>query len=238
MRHIYSLSGLTVLIVLQASAVYAQEPCCRNQRSSHLYGTLALAGTMLQGDNATVSGTYTPLIDYSIGYRASGAIGYRLSPYFRTEVEFAARKNKVSSTSLRDSSSQKQGELRQDSYGAAINAYIDAHNRTLTTPYVGAGAGIYHIRNPIESWDSFVNRTLISSDEPTDNAQDVVFGYQFMAGVSREFKLGTGYTAEALLGYRFFKTQDGLDRSKQTPSSKTIFGNQTQEIEMGMRINF
>jgi opacity protein-like surface antigen len=241
MRHIYSLSGLTALIVLQASAVYAQEPCCRNQRSSHLYGTLALAGTMLEGDNlATSAGIAKPLIDYSIGYRASGALGYRLSPYLRAEMELVARKNQVSSTTLKPSSGsdQESSESRQDSYGGAINAYVDLHNRTLTTPYVGAGAGIFRIRNPAESAQSFDSQQLSITTESTGNAQATVFGYQFMAGVSREIKLGWKNPAEVVFGYRYFKTQDGEDKSSLSPASKFTISNQTHEVELGFRFNF
>lgn len=237
MRHGYSFF-LIALLCSHAAAAQVQQACCRDQKISRFYGTLALAGTSLQDDNAVPTTGTQPSIEYSIGYRASGALGYRLSPYFRTELELSARKNTVSSTTLSSSSSQKEGELRQDSYGAAVNAYVDLHNSTLTTPYFGAGAGIFRIRNPIESADSYVSHVLGITTEATDNAEDIVFGYQLMAGVSREFKLGGNYPAEALLGYRFFKTQDGEDKSKLVPSVKLNLKHQTHEIEMGMRLNF
>ena len=127
----------------------------------------------------------------------------------RFEVEAAYRVNDVDK--INGTTFASTGEAKNIAY--MVNALYDVNNGTQLTPYFGAGIGY--------------------SDLEFRDDSDMVFSYQFMAGVGYEPTLipNTIWT----LGYRYFGTADASLNSGATAYN---IGYDAHNLEAGLQMRF
>ncbi len=143
---------------------------------------------------------------YGNGFRFEGELGYRINEvndFTQTGTSFGA-KGEVSALSL------------------LFNSYFDFHNRTLYTPYLGAGIGIVHL-----VYDANLRTGGIAFDDSA-----TVFAYQLGTGVS--------YNLNELLaldfGYRFLGTDKPEFEDKDGDTFESEYLSHT--LLVGLRYSF
>jgi opacity protein-like surface antigen len=121
-------------------------------------------------------------------YVVGAGVGYRFTPYFRSDVTFDYRP---------DFKDKALGDARFRNWSAMLNGYIDFNVPPLRplVPYIGAGAGI--AQNKIEGTTINVGGTTVAS--VTGSSKDQ-FAWQAMAGISWYFNP----TMALDVGYRYF----------------------------------
>lgn len=157
-------------------------------------------------------------------------VGYDFYPKFqvplRTEIEYAIRSNMDTSWTKNDFGGT--GHKTEVDYTMGLqtlffNAYLDLHNSTDFTPYIGAGAGLGFINNKMSATVSgpFIN------GEDSYNKMNTVFAWNVGAGVS--YAMTENISAD--LAYRFVGLgQNDMDGVKTHPYAN--------EFSLGLRFTF
>lgn len=130
---------LLTTTLLISTAAFADSPApAMNKRStskfSEYYAKIELGGTKLQ--KVKISGS-TDSEKFKVGFVGGIGGGYRFNEFFSTDLMLQYRHAKAKS-----SGSITSGKFRN--YSAVLNAYLDAHNDTIFTPYLMAGIGVGH----------------------------------------------------------------------------------------------
>ena len=210
-------------------------PCCRGDGSAkRWYFGLGLGlGTL--NDSAAVPTNpafATSVGSYDLGFGVSGAIGYRVFSGVRMEFEATERSNTTNKQTNAVADSGNAGKFPDiRSTALMVNSYLDLHNDSPYTPYIGAGIGEVLIKYPLYYFD-------IATNEKTKSFQGWTTGEQFMLGITYEFK-ASETPFDVSLGYRYFTTQDVSEAVKLTNlPGKVRFSNTSQNIELGGRMYF
>jgi opacity protein-like surface antigen len=151
-----------------------------------------------------------PEFEFDVGFGLGGAVGYRVSPYFRTELELAWRDNEfdnIGGFTPLDIDDSKY--YSQQSIALMANAYLQYPNQTLFTPYVGAGIGAVYVKSPLKEYDVIIQQVLTGQEIEGRRSEEWTLGYQFMAGVSYEVpNLQVAGGSEIVLGYRYLTGEE------------------------------
>ena len=133
--------------------------------------------------------------DTTTGYVISAAMGRRHSKKLRSEFEFAARGNNLT-TSSPASVFLNEADANVNAYSLMKNVFFELDNSSRFTPYGGFGIGLSYVDvdSVVISGDSVL---LIEDD-------DTVFTYQAIGGVSARITKATDFVVE----YRFLGTTD------------------------------
>lgn len=152
------------------------------------------------------------------------AIGYDFYPKLqfplRAEVEYAIRGNVTQSENL------ERGAVLKGTWGVQTllaNVYLDFHNSTAFTPYIGAGLGMGFI-NSRYTWET-------AGVSLSKSASNTVFAWSIGAGCSYAFN----EYISADLGYRYL----GLGENKVKwggTNLDTTHG--AHEVSLGVRVTF
>lgn len=211
--------------------------------------TLLLAGALaLTAQHASAAGLYgaarggftftddhdfsaTPAINVTTeldnGYGVGVALGYDTGPVdnnigLRLEAEYMYRQNEVDTHSSGGAQlAGPTGEINSHAYMA--NAYLDFHNGSAVTPYIGGGVGVAQV-----SYDDY-GVTAIPNVLDDD---DTVFAYQGIAGASYKVTPQIKLTAD----YRYFATEDPELTSVAGTATETEYA--THNIFAGVEYSF
>jgi opacity protein-like surface antigen len=144
--------------------------------------------------------------------------GYAFNEYLRSDLMFQynhAHLGKV-----------QEYKQKSNAYAAMLNAYFDAHNKTLATPYLTAGMGIGHTNSKVQ--------LLPEAGAGTGSGKVRKNNFVWNAGLGCQFKLQENLKLD--LGYRY------TDLGKR--GSKTINGKRinlkkfhTNEVLLGLVYN-
>lgn len=154
-------------------------------------------------------------------YVVGGGLGYRFSPWFRSDVTFDYRP---------DFKDKALGDARFRNWSAMLNGYIDFNVPPLRplVPYIGAGAGI--AQNKIEGTIVTVGGTEVASVTGSSKNQ---FAWQAMAGISWYFTTTTALD----VGYRYF--HGGSAENATLTGFPTHSGDfSTHEVVASLRFGF
>jgi opacity protein-like surface antigen len=221
---------------LLASPVLAEEPCCRDNANPRWYAGFSGSLVMLRDtdikNTSAVPGFVNPdSISFDPGFGVSGALGYRILSGVRGELEVAYRANEVDKDPNASNIIPSGSISQQKSVALMGNVYVDMHNDSPYTPYIGAGVGAVHVKSPryyvITSGPSIVENLRL---------KEWTLGYQFMLGVNYEVRMGLT-PFEINLGYRYFTGQDAETKFK-TDGAKVEFPNDSHNLELGARMYF
>jgi opacity protein-like surface antigen len=159
--------------------------------------------------------------NFDDGWVYGGGIGYRFTPWFRTDATFDYRSD------FHDGGS---GGARFRNWSAMLNGYIDVNVPIIRPliPFVGAGAGIS--QNKVNGTTVTVGGTSVASITGSTKDQ---FAWQVMAGVSYYFTPATALE----VGYRYF--HGGSAESGTATGFPTHSGDfNTHEVMAYLRIGF
>jgi opacity protein-like surface antigen len=129
------------------------------------------------------------------GWTIVGAAGWQITPWWRTELELGRRSNDVNTIT--------PGAAASGSIAATtlmVNGYLDFPNRSLMTPYIGAGVG--------KAW---VSHNLIVDGGTLAGTTSWPWAYQLLGGAN----LAIAPRWSVSLEYRFLGTQRGLFQDTQ-----------------------
>jgi len=181
----------------------------------------------LSDSNASIPGIFTSEVDFDLGFRVGGALGYDFGAY-RVEGEIAYRLNDTDvGTASGFGTGPVTGEVSAISFMA--NGYYDflMQNSPLV-PYLGLGVGFANVDADFTAPNSPL--TLID-----DSA--IVFAWQFMFGLGYNISSTTTLTVD----YRYFVTADpefspGPAVGPGLPDIQTEYGNHS--FNFGARVAF
>lgn len=231
----------TAALLSSASLAYADGPCCRP--SVPWYVQFSGYGVQMQDQNVkeSIAGyTFThPKYSYDVGYGAGMAVGYRVSPFFRGELEVNGRRvelNKVGATRVTSDPGKYKGE---NMLGFMANAYADLPISPKWKPYLGAGVGAVRVQGPLNDIDVIVQEIIQNKNISDKFSSEWMVGYQFMTGLSYQLPpLDGRLKSELVLGYRYFFTNPVEMKSKLVPGYTIKYENNTHNAEIGWRVSF
>jgi opacity protein-like surface antigen len=169
MKRQLGLFGLSLAVVALPLLAGAQ-----TWQANRLYVKLDLGGNYTADtDLKTFFGedTYGAKIEFDPGYRFGFAGGYNVTTWFSPEIEIGVVENWIDSISGPGSADASYSRVP-----LMVNAKFQLPNRSLLTPYVGAGVGMVVA---ILDADYFAYGNTVM--EGTDS--DVVFAWQAYAGL-------------------------------------------------------
>lgn len=165
-------------------------------------------------------------------------LGYDFYPQhqvpLRVEVEYALRSNAETTWSAADHDVTDDIKFKMGIQTLFANAYLDFHNSSAFTPYVGAGAGMGFINN---SFKGTATEGGVSDEHFSKNKMNTVFAWNVGVGCSYAFT----ENISADLAYRFV----GLGYNEVSATSK--YGDEKfkigstpymNEFSLGLRFTF
>jgi OmpA-OmpF porin, OOP family len=217
---------LSAISIADTALAAQQRACCRPQ--PRWYAAISGSAVFLDDVDITHTSTGFPNPDgqtFKTGFGLSGAVGYRIYPNIRGEIEATFRRNEADTDTATIVTGT--GSADQESYALMLNGYYDWHNSSRYTPYIGAGIGIANVSNP---------RFYNSGGSDTDTFEAWTMAYQFMAGLS--YEINTGFRPiEIMVGYRYFTGEDAETDLPPAPGDHSL-PNDSHNIELGGRIFF
>lgn len=213
-----SLSALMLCVILLLSTVsFAQQ-------GPYFSGKIGV-GWVDNSDTSESLGVYSAKVDnsFSSGTAISVASGYNFVP-FRLEGELAYQVNDFDSIEVKVSDGvdtltarvNTEGDI--SNYAVMVNGYYDMRNYSPISLFVGGGIGAAYIE---------VNDFNIKGSGVDDeNDDDIVFAYQFIAGLG--YEVSDNVTVD--LTYRYFSTSD--------PDYEYDLDYTSQNGYLGVRIGF
>jgi opacity protein-like surface antigen len=226
MRYLSSLAAAAVLAGLTPGDA-AAAPCCRE--IPKWYGGISTSAVFLDDVELekSIPAAATFIHAYDAGFGVSGAIGYRLSPYIRLELEAAYRRNDLDNV---NGSPNAPGVGSNVTTAYMGNVYLDYDNATRLVPYIGAGAGMAYI-NP---------HTILTLDNglttETKHLKDWAPAFQFMGGITYDATQNPAIPMELYLGYRYFTTGDITIDYTIVPGYNRSLSNTSHNVELGARL--
>lgn len=171
-------AGCAILFSAASAAYGSPVPYCSLPLYLSVHGGLSILDDI---ELASSSGSRSLKSDS--GEALTGALGYRISPYFRLEAEIGYQKNETDRLYSVDKTRVANGDI--NNLTGLLNGYIDFPVVGPITPYISGGLGLAKV----EANDDDAN---ISDD-------DTAFAYQVGAGIG--FAMNEALTLD--LKYRY-----------------------------------
>ncbi len=161
---------------------------------SGFLGATVNTDTDVTTSNLATNEVFNDRATFDPGFFISGSGGYDFG-YIRLEGELSFRGSEFSTITQQPSGPRflaVNGSL--GAFAMMFNSYVDLHNDTPVTPYVGAGIGFaaLHLSNTFGTDPISGDRLRLYSDDDA-----TVFAYQIGAGlgyaINRQFTLDVGY---------------------------------------------
>jgi len=198
------------------------------------YGSLFLGVSLLDDIDVTTDEyigsltTYYDRIESDPGVFVGGTVGYDFG-IVRLEGELSYKQNemdRITDRVARFNYGGVDGDI--GIFAAMVNAFVDFHNDSPVTPYIGGGAGVATIYlSDTYGTDTYGNRYRLYSED-----DESVFAYQ--AGGGLDFALNRQTSID--LGYRYFETEEAEFTSDSFQSKKLKC--QSHNIAVGIRFKF
>ncbi len=231
MNIIKSLIAISALIVMAASPA----ACFASPAKPGAYMSFFLGGSVPQDANATITEfnpvtTKDALVQIDPGFNIGGTAGYDFG-FLRLEGELSYKQADITRVTEQTFGVRY---VNVDGYIGALavmmNGFLDLHNESPVTPYIGGGIGGTSLRvsntKGVDANSGAANNHVFEDDEAT------VFAYQLGAGLEVVFNPHLSLD----LGYRYFGTSRG-HFVKNWPSS-TDLKFESHNAAIGLRVKF
>ncbi|MBT1075100.1 outer membrane protein [Geobacter grbiciae] len=178
--------------------------------------------------DADVSGTdsgtsFNDRVEFDPGIAVGGTAGYDYG-FLRLEGELSYRHSEIKSVTASDGYRFHGVDGDLGALAVMANAFVDMHNQSPITPYVGGGVGFAVL--------NLGNTTSTELDPLYEKGDDTVFAYQAGAGV--EIALNPIMSLD--LGYRYFGTSKATFDEGVVTATKFRF--ESHNALMGLRVKF
>jgi OmpA-OmpF porin, OOP family len=185
-----------VLAALASASLFAIHPAHAESLflGLNLYGSLSGGITMTQDADWEASGFGGKItLDHAPNF--AGALGVRINPHFRTELELSYRRANLEDISVSGLGSVTLGG-HLETWGLLVNGYYDFMPDQKFNPWLSAGLGMAHHSGSVGS--------IAGTGIPSTSADDNVFAWQAGGGIDYNMSKSTALFA----GYRYFATAD------------------------------
>ncbi len=239
MTHIsYTIRIVALLLASTAfSPAYAggeegQRSCCRDGEHPRWYAAIRGSAVFLS-DTEYQTAPVMPVTgadrqSHDPGYGFSAAVGYQIFSGIRSEIELSYRNSAVKRDYALIVNTVPAGStVGQRSFDAMFNTYLDLHNSSSYTPYIGAGIGESHV---------FAPRLYTVGGVESGKVADWAMAYDFMTGISYDFKVDHK-PASIDVGYRYITTSD-VTKTLPSGGGKVTISNDSHNFEVGGRVYF
>ena len=166
--------------------------------------------------------TFNERIEFDTGVYAGGTGGFDFG-FFRLEGELSYRYSEINAITAQSGAPFPNVDGNLGVFAMMANAYIDLHNASPITPYVGGGIGFAVLNLS----DTFVAGELLYAEN-----DDTVFAYQVGAGL--EIALNPMISLD--VGYRYFGTDTARFESGFTGTTELKF--ESHNALVGVRVKF
>jgi opacity protein-like surface antigen len=173
--------------------------------------------------------TFNDRVEFDPGINVGGAGGFDFG-YLRLEGELSYKHGEMSTLTEQTSGTRfanVDGKL--GALAMMFNAFVDLHNATRVTPYVGGGVGFaaLHLSDTFGTSTATGDRLRLYR---SDN--DTVFAYQAGAGLEIAFTRMLSLD----LGYRYFGTAKAKFNNHSSTTTELKF--ESHNAAVGLRIKF
>lgn len=175
--------------------------------------------------------------DYNHDLGMGLALGYDLNDStsipVRSEVEYTVRMQSKDSYSISDDMGSVYGSTKYDIEALFVNTYLDYHNKSDFTPYVGFGLGVAFIETNANFGISALGENLYDS-----SAKHRQTNFAYNVGLGVDYEINKNLALD--LGYRFVDFGDvetgdnGFDEISVNGESHVV----AHETMMGLRYTF
>lgn len=181
-----------------------------------IYFAGAAGASMTHASDFTLTSFPTNEAKYKTGYGANMSLGYDFAGP-RIESEFGYKISDMKDLSLGGDSTPVTSDVKVASL--MLNGFYDFKNKSIFTPYVGAGVGMLHVVLDLGQTDVLTN---------TKEVSDTVMGYQGIAGFSTSLSKSTSFD----ISYRY------LGAAGDIKTTQAKFNYSSSNIFAGIRYTF
>lgn len=182
--------------------------------------------------NYVTAGTYSDRVEFDPGIFIGGTGGYDFG-YVRVESEISYKYSTIKSITENGSGYQFQNiDGNIGALAVMFNTFIDIHNRSRVTPYIGGGIGYasLYLSNTYGTTMTYpYSRPLLYSEDYAS-----VFAYQLGAGI--EIALNRRLSLD--IGYRYFCTDTANIGNNTNSPIVTSIKMETHNATAGVRFKF
>ncbi len=225
---------LAAIAVLAFPAVSQATPIHPGPYVSGFIGGSALTNTDVTTTDFSTGGTFNERVRFDPSINIGGTGGFDFG-VIRLEGELSYKHGEISSVTSHNAATGATSEFvsTDGSLGALAmmaNAFIDLHNYSPITPYIGGGIGFAALHLS-DTFGTNISATPITRGLVYDHDDDTVFAYQ--AGGGLEVALNRRLSLD--LGYRYFATSKArFDRTLISTSMKF----ESHNGAVGLRVKF
>lgn len=224
------------LIVLFALAILAISSICSAmppRPGSYVSGFLGVTLPVDMDVTSTQFGfgakTFNDSLEFDPSIFIGGSGGFDFG-YFRIEGELSYKNGEMSSITEKNSQTRFANvDGSVEAFAIMCNVFLDLHNASPVTPYIGGGAGFatLHLSDTFGTDANTGFRTMLYE---SDDA--AVFAYQAAAGLEIAFT-----TLLSLdIGYRYFGTAKAKFNDNLFSTTKLKF--ESHNVSVGLRVKF
>ena len=173
--------------------------------------------------------TFNDRVEFDPSINIGGTGGFDFG-FLRMEGELSYKNGEMSKITEQNSGTRIANvDGRLGALAMMFNAFLDLHNNTRVTPYIGGGVGFatLHLSDTYGTETTTGQRSrLYRSDD------DTVFAYQ--AGAGLEIALTKRFSLD--LGYRYFGTTKATFNNHSSTTTELKF--ESHNASVGLRIRF
>jgi opacity protein-like surface antigen len=215
-----------VLTMLPTVCSAASSPPQPGPYASAAIGVTAPPDANPSTTNYSTDSSYTDQVKFTSALYISGNGGYNFG-YLRLEGELSYQYASQRRNYYYDNSHHRhENSPELTTLAMMVNGFVDFHNSTWATPYLGGGVGLADMHL---SGAATVNN---SSQPPYGGGNDIVFAYQLGAGVNLAFNPSWAMD----IGYRYFATNRANFNSDADLKSSLKY--QSHIVLVGLRYKF
>ena len=166
--------------------------------------------------------SFSDNVEFDTGINVGGTAGYDFG-MIRLEGELSYKQSDISAITDKNGFQFGNPDGDLSAFAMMANVFLDLHNASPVTPYLGAGIGFATL---------YLSDTFVSSGLLYPSDTDTVFAWQAGGGV--EIALNRQLSLD--LGYRYFATDEGRFNSDPNISANLKMESHTGAV--GLRVKF
>ncbi|MDD2541152.1 MAG: acyloxyacyl hydrolase [Desulfuromonadaceae bacterium] len=223
-KHFIMLAALATLTV---PTICSAAPSRLGPYVSGFIGVSIPQNTDVSSYNYGTDTSFSDRVEFDPSVNIGGTGGFDYG-FIRLEGELSYKHGKIATITEQNGGQSTRLHNADGDLGALammFNAFIDLHNSTLITPYLGGGIG-FAAMHLSDTFVSEYNTPIYQEDD------DTVFAYQ--AGAGLELALNRRLSLD--LGYRYFATSNARFGADRNISTDLKF--QSHNAAVGIRVKF
>lgn len=216
---------LAALVTLAIPALCAATPPRPGPYMSGFIGVSAIQNTDVASYDYVAGKSFADRVEFDPGINIGGTAGFDYG-FIRLEGELSYKYSEIAT--ITDQINRQRFHNADGNLGALalmFNAFLDLHNDSPVTPYVGGGIGFATMR---------LSDTFVSEYGPPIYQEDTDSVFAYQAGAGLEIALNQRLSLD--LGYRYFATTKATFGSDRDITTELKL--QSHNAAIGLRVKF